>query len=532
MLLKILKKHEQHRRNIVIIIADDMRADALNNLLVRTPNFDSLAADGVTFAQNYAVNPVCAPSRMAIFTGLYPQVNGHRSLYQLLKPYEENLFKFLKQNGYHTIMAGKNDLMTAPAIRESFHHRLASQRKIYLEIVRKRLRKLPVGKRVKFLYLASCSLGKDRISYDSLIGDPRFKEFEGLLPSVHSPFPPHHRLYHSFYFGKADPDSVVARMDPLIFEEAVRWLNSAPPQPFCLYLAATLPHTPYQVDDPYLSLVNRAAVADPIPAQLDDKPEFMRELYDRYGMAQVSQEDWREIRAVCAGMVAKLDEQIGKVLDTLKARGWYDDAVIIFLSDHGDYVGDYGLPEKWPTGFQDDLLHTPLIVKFPNNEHAGLRVEGFTQSLDIFPTVLEQAEIQPLYTQFGESLTSIIKNAASRNEVYAVGGYDPREPQAFEAGIKSANDPMLGHYYEKLRLQQGNPTTVARTTMIRTREWKLVIRSAGKEELYDLRNDPSELKNLIDVPALNEVQDELRQRLLYWYLRTSDNPAAEHERSV
>lgn len=518
--------------NIVIIIADDLRADALENPLVRTPRLDSLAADGVTFRQNFAVNPVCAPSRMANFTGLYPQVNGHRSLYQLLRPHEENLFKFLKQNGYATIMAGKNDLMTAAAIRESFNRRLISQQQVNLNMIRKRLRKLPPGKRAKFLYLASKGLGKGMGEIRSLISNPRFKEFEPLLPSARSPYPHDHRLHHSFYFGKVDSDSVVAQMDPMIFAEAARWLGTRPRQPFCLYLAATLPHTPYQVEDPYFSMVDRNAVRDPIPALLDDKPEFMQELYNRYGMAQVTREDWREVRAVYFGMVTKLDEQVGQVLEALKAQGMYDDAFIIFLSDHGDYVGDYGLPEKWPTGFQDNLIRAPLIVKYPNNIYAGQQVEGLTQSLDIFPTVLEQAGVQTPYTHFGRSLTALLAGAQPRDAVFAVGGYDPREPQAFEAGVKSPDDPLLGHYYEKLRLQQEKPETVARTAMIRTHEWKLIIRSAGKEELYDLRNDPSELKNLIDDRALNEVQADLRQRLLYWYLRNSDNPHWEHERSV
>jgi len=68
--------------------------------------------------------------------------------------------------------------------------------------------------------------------------------------------------------------------------------------------------------------------------------------------------------------------------------------------------------------------------------------------------------------------------------------------------------------------------------MVRTREWKLVIRSAGREELYDLKNDPQERLNRADDPALNEIRNDLRQRLLYWYLRTSDNPHWEHERSI
>jgi arylsulfatase A-like enzyme len=90
----------------------------------------------------------------------------------------------------------------------------------------------------------------------------------------------------------------------------------------------------------------------------------------------------------------------------------------------------------------------------------------------------------------------------------------------------------MGHYFEKLKLQQDDSTTVARAAMLRTHEWKLAIRSAGKEELYDLKNDPQELKNLIDDPALQEIRNDLRECLLHWYLRASDNPHWEHERSI
>ncbi len=520
------------RPNIVIIIADDLRADALENPLVRTPHLDALRADGVTFAQNYAANPVCAPSRMANFTGLYPQVNGHRSLYQLLRPHEENLFRILKDNGYETVMAGKNDLMTTPSLRASFRRRLAGPQSVQLKLMRQRLYSLPLRRKWRLLALAFRLFVVERKSFSSLFGDEHLKEFADVLPAEGSPYPRGHRLHHSFYFGKAEPASPAAQMDPLIFESAVRWLDSSPRQPFCLYIAASLPHTPYQVEEPYFSMVDRAAVADPIPAQLDDKPHFMRELYARYDLAQLTPEDLRELRATYYGMVTKLDEQVGRVVTALKAQGLYDDSLILFLSDHGDYVGDYGLVEKWPTGFQDNLLRVPLIVKYPANAHAGQRVDGFTQSLDLFPTILEQAGVQTPYTHFGQSLTSLIEGTAPREAVYAVGGYDPREPQAFETGIQSGDDPLMGHYFEKLKLQQDDPATVARVAMIRTREWKLVIRSAGKEELYDLKNDPQELSNLIDAPALREIQFNLRERLLYWYLRSSDNPHWEHERSI
>ncbi|MDY7041832.1 MAG: DUF4976 domain-containing protein, partial [Chloroflexota bacterium] len=148
------------------------------------------------------------------------------------------------------------------------------------------------------------------------------------------------------------------------------------------------------------------------------------------------------------------------------------------------------------------------------------------------PTLLEQAQIRTPYTHFGQSLAPLVSGGPGRQAVYAVGGYDPREPQCFETGIKSPDDPLLGHYYEKLKLQQDVPSTVARAAMIRTREWKLVMRSAGKEELYDLQNDPQELHNRIDDPACTAIRIELGEQLLRWYIRTSDNPHWEHQRRL
>jgi arylsulfatase A-like enzyme len=249
-------------------------------------------------------------------------------------------------------------------------------------------------------------------------------------------------------------------------------------------------------------------------------------------MNRLTQSDCREIRAVYYGMVSKFDEQVWRIKETLREQGLYDNSLIIFLSDHGDYVGDYGLPEKWLTGYQDVLLHVPMMVKYPENRYAGRRVDHFTESLDLYPTVLEQAGIQTPYTHFGLSLTELMEGEVQRDAVFAVGGYDLREPQAFEAGINSPDDPLMGIYFEKLKLQNDDPTTVARSAMIRTKDWKMVIRTAGKEEMYDLENDPQELYNRIDDPALSEVRNHLRERFLHWYLRASDNPHWEHERSI
>jgi choline-sulfatase len=521
-----------HPSNIVIVIADDLRADVVEDPLVRTPNLDALAADGVTFAQNFATIPVCAPSRIANFTGLYPQAEGHRSLYQLLRPEEQNLFKLLRENGYQVVMTGKNDLMNSETLTYSFDRRLASQESINLDIVHERVQTLPLGKRAELAWLLF-RLGRiEHKSPQAILSDPRMGAFSDLIPAERNPFPPGHRLHHAFYFGRTEGGDPSAQMDERIIASAIRYLRSSPLEPFCLFVATTLPHTPYRVEEPYFSMYDRNAIPDPIPARLEDKPHFMRELYRLYGMEGLTPEDYREMRATYYGMVSKLDALVGELVTALKERGVYEDSLILFLSDHGDYAGDYGLPEKWPNGFQDALIRAPLLVKFPQNAHAGQRVSEFTQSIDLFPTVLDAARVHTPYTFFGQPLLPLVEGQAGRQAVFAVGGYDPREPQCFESGVDSPDDPFMGHYYEKIRLQHDDPTSVARSAMVRTRDWKLVVRSAGLGELYDLRNDPQELHNQIGELSLEPVRQELKDQLLLWYLRTSDNPHWEHERSV
>lgn len=110
--------------NIVIFIPDSMRGDTISlggivNSNIITPNMDRLAEEGVAFTNCFSVNPFCVPSRCCTFTGQYVHSNGHRSMYQLLQPYEENLFKFLKENGYNVIWAGRNDLFDKDSIKLS-----------------------------------------------------------------------------------------------------------------------------------------------------------------------------------------------------------------------------------------------------------------------------------------------------------------------------------------------------------------------------------------------------------------------------
>ena len=472
--------------NIVIFIADEMRGDTVSlghrhNPAINTPNIDALAEDGVAFTNCFTVNPVCGPSRISTFTGQYVHSSNHRSLYQLLQPHEDNLFKFLKRKGYEVIWVGRNDLFDKKAGRESVTKRLSS-------------------------------------------GLPKGNVKEILKKWKTNPFNKEDKFGKSFYFGERTEEQA-QDFDVNTIQSALEYLDSKPNKPFCLYIAVSYPHPPYTVEEPYFSMYDRDKVPSPIPPKLNDKPEFMRIIHERYGLDKLTDEDFREIVATYYGMITRVDDHFGQVISKLKEINEYDNSAIFFLSDHGDFAGNYGLTEKWPNAFQDCLLNIPLVMKLPGIEPKKQFLDDLVQSIDLFPTIMEIVQIKSPYTHFGKSLLPLLKGElrTHRSALFAEGGYDPREPQCYETVIKNPDIPLMGVYYDKTIIPVEKPETVARSAMIRTKLWKLIIRTTGEEELYDLAYDPIESTNLAEIGAYTTTKINLKEKLLDWYLRTSDN---------
>ena len=260
----------------------------------------------------------------------------------------------------------------------------------------------------------------------------------------------------------------------------------------------------------------------------------MKLIYERYGLDKLQSEEFKEIIATYYGMVSRVDYLFGELVNNLKERGQYETSAIFMFADHGDYTGDYGLTEKWPNAFQDCLINVPLIIKTPESFQKNKIIEELVQTIDIFPTVLDIADIATPYTHFGIDLIPLINNsiATVRKAVFAEGGYNPREPQCFEPVIPDPKLPGIGIYYDKTNIPKEDPSTVARSVMVRDKSWKLIIRDKGMEELYDLINDPKECYNLIDKKEHYEKRTEMKEKLLRWYLRTSDNANWVRERNI
>jgi len=460
------------RPNIILFMPDELRADALGcygNPLIRTPNFDRLAREGTRFERCHVQFPVCAASRCSMATGWPTSVRGHRSLYDFLKPDEPNLFRYLRQAGYDVFMFGKNDVLAPETIAAS--------------LTEWRNPRSPVA---EFAAI-------DRPQYPTTM----------LLPAAGE------RRSSGDYGAIELAAGVLGR--------------SEPERPFCIFLALFEPHPPYTIARDFYDLYRPADVPAPAPPGLPRRPLFHEALRAASGLTQVTEATFRKVRAVYYGKVAYSDWLLGELLEALERTGHAHDTALLVCSDHGDYTGDYGLVEKWPSGLEDCLTHVPLIARIPGGTAAHVSPE-LIELYDVMATCLELAGTRATHTNFARSLVPQLMGAPGDPDraAFTEGGYNTYEPQAFEPVID-------GLYGPKTRLQNTRPETITRCAAVRTRRHKYIARPNDQSELYDCAADPGLLNNLFGDASLREVQADLERRLTNWYIDTSGVPPTKRD---
>ncbi len=477
--------------HIVIFNPDQYRADALahlGNSAAVTPNFDKIIEeDAVSFRNAFCQNPVCTPSRCSFMSGWYPHVRGHRTMFHMMQEDEPVLLRTLKENGYFVWWGGKNDLIPGQKSLEP-----------YCDV-----KYQPEGKLEKGLH-----------------GDTSWR---GAADSDN---------YYSFYAGKLETgvNDVYYDGDWANVEGAVDLINdyddSSDGKLLCIYLPLSYPHPPYGVEDPWYSAIDRAEVPERIeaPESWEDKPSLLKGIYDRQGLQGWNEERWTELRATYLGMCARIDYQFGSLVDALKKKGIYEDTAIFVFSDHGDFTGDYGLVEKTQNTFEDCLSNVPFIIKPPSwvEVEPGVK-DALVELIDFPATVEELTGIEPGHTHFGRSLIPVIVGAKDehRDAVFCEGGRLDGEKHCMELESVDSTVPT-GLYWPRVGLQNQEGPEHTKAVMIRTARYKYVRRLYEKDELYDLQEDPSELNNQIDDPSVSGVLQELKDRLLKFYLETGD----------
>jgi len=458
------------RPNILLFMPDQLRADcvgAFGNPVVQTPNVDALAGRGVRFENAYSQHSVCAQSRISMFTGWYPHVAGHRTLEHLLSADEPNLFARLRTGGYHVAIAGARGDMFAPGVTRS---------------------------------------SSDRFGF---VVPPSLDD----LGRWHaSPFEAGSKWYNAFYNGPIEGE--LFEFDAATVRTACEWLVEGLPEPWCLFVALVFPHPPFAVERKWYDLYDGGEMPSPVPPTFDGKPGFYREIHRRYGLERMSIDDWAEITRTYYAMVTRVDDQLGQVLQALDRSGQSPRTVTWFFTDHGEYLGDYGLVEKWPSGVDDVLVHNPMIVSDPSG--ASGVANAFVELVDLTATLEDLAGLEPSL-HFGRSFRTLLAdpNGAHRDEAFTEGGFLVQEEPWLETGDDGA-------YRHKQEIQHQRPELVGRAIALRTHDWCYVERLYEGAELYDRRRDPRETTNLAGRPEHAALERELRDRIFRWLFETSD----------
>lgn len=462
------------RPNLILIMTDQQRWEtvgAYGALDIETPTLDRLAAEGVLFDRAFVPVPLCTPSRASVFTGQYPSRHGVRTNLQPSLPGSApNFLLGLREAGYRTLLAGKDHLF-GPAVARWF---------------------------------------------DEVAG----YSHAGAVP----PAPPAEREVSAIRRAGlrvpfTEVDETPLRLHPTVrVTDAAIAMTEAADEPYFLWLSYPDPHPPFMVPEPYASRYrDRLDWPVVVDAESDGKPlrqRLARTLMERGG---ITTDRVRRLREIYAGMVTLIDHQLDRLVTALIARGAAENTVLVFMSDHGDYLGDHSMVRKSPAMY-DCLIRIPFLVWAPGRFQARRERSAFVESIDIAPTLLDLAGVPTRYGMEGTSLTRLLNGVTDRHKDAVFGIYGLEGPAATsekEAAAISArtaghgNDPWNG-----AGVMQG------RFAMVRTPGHKLVHYRGGEGELYDLAGDPGETINLWSDIRFRDVRRPLEARLLDWALET------------
>lgn len=469
------------RPNIVVIMTDQQRADHCARegfALDTTPCLDGLARSGMWFNRAYTPVPACLPARISFLTGRYPSATRVRCNQQPARPlYDQDLPEMLHAAGYRTALCGKN------------HSHLTKDSMDYWS---------PYGH--------EGGPGPDRTADEWL--------FDDYLTSLH----------HRADFGPA-PGGVKVQVPYRATRDAIRWIESLAGDPFFLWLSFPEPHNPYQVPEPYFDLFPPSQLP-PIqtpPGAWQDKGYKWQ--HTRWiGEKAFPDYEAQRVRARSnyCGMLKLIDDQVARFVQFLDSSGLRENTILFFVSDHGDFVGEYGLVRKGPET-PDVLMRVPFLVNGPGIAPAAEPRPEHISLVDILPTVAEAVGARLPAGQQGRSLWPLLTGGAYPADEFAsvygeqgMGGLHYVD----DTELVSPTDDGLrpGQAFDCLnsRSQSGTMRTV------RKGDWKLDFDMQGRGQLYCLADDPFELHNRFGDPDVAEVEREMLAELLMWTLRVSD----------
>lgn len=460
------------RPNVLLIMTDQHRMDAIGaygNADIRTPHLDSLAAGGTRFTNCWTQHPVCMPSRASIFTGRYPSSHGVRTNGIRLPARETTLAQSLLEQGYSTFGAGKFHFIPHFPYRSP----------------------LPTmeTRREPYYGFQEFHLGEDGRSGE------HWQWVQRNYPQFH--LKPDHEV------------PVDVHNSGWVANHTIDFLKRAAGggRPFFAFASFVDPHHSYNPPPPY-STMYREKDMPPIAVRESEraaKPAYYQKLYEAHRplVAQAAR-----LRTQYYGEVSLIDDCLGRILGALDGLKLRQNTIVVFMSDHGDLLGDHFLFYKGPYHYRQ-CAAVPLIVNWSGRVRPGKVVEGIVQEIDVMPTILELIGCPTPPGVQGRSQKDVLVTDSPDT------GYASALIQYGTSGVS-------------LPGAQGADGTPDLWTL-RTLEWRLsYYPSLRTGELYRLADDPGEFVNLWNRPEADRAQRALKEELLDRVLEAHDPlPARE-----
>jgi len=504
--------------NVLIIMTDQQRSDALGcagNLEIKTPNMDRLAKGGVQFLNAYSACPVCVPARSAILTGhtiFNVKVLGNGDIDNDDIPHIPTFDQILSDNGYHTEYYGKWHVPYQFASKYSNAVRPTNKSKFtnvqsnvdgfreYLDKIGDPQRPANANELIDNMslrpYVPLPIDGRYGIKEENITADSKRKKSKEEKVSQAENF----GIFHS------PANASLAAFEGSEALEALKKMK--PGKSFSLTCSFGPPHPPFVVPKQYADLYQPSQLSVPksinddlknAPYQRKDTPFDLR--FENPEMVQ-------QMKQVYYGMVAQVDEWVGKLLDELDKKGLTDNTLVVFVSDHGEMMGDHGLNSKMK--MYEGSAHIPMIMRLPGIIPAGKKVNTPVSHYDLFATILDYTGMK-IPENDGRSLRNLVDGKADPVD-YAVSVWG--------------------------QINNGGPF------MIRKGDWKMIVylqmsdkkQKSVSSALYNLKSDPLEMNNLVgsnpEKSKYDKVVNELKSTLKDWMIKTKTPYINELERTI
>jgi arylsulfatase A-like enzyme len=448
--------------NLLFIMTDQQRWDAMScagNPVLKTPNLDKLASQGARFANFYSACPVCVPARTAMFTGhsiesnhVLSNADAERSDVPPFPSFDQLLLRSGYRGEYHGKFHSPYQLAmdyTQPVRwlngkqRPAGSKAEASESEAFFNFVKQNAPAHPVK---------SGQLASRHGTYTPIPLDDNYGKTPVGKPS------------QAGMYGRLEVPAGVSHT-AFTAKEGLAALDRLKGGPFTLTISLDPPHPPMMVSEPYYSLYPPAGI--PVPSSINDprtnSPYHPNKRED--SGAYRNPTNIQQMTSIYYGMVAEVDEWVGKILQHLDNLGLADNTLVIFTSDHGEMLGDHGMHSK--NIFYEGSVHVPLLLRLPGVIPAGKVIQTPSSHLDLFATILDYCG-QVGHPSEGDSLRPFIEGKESGTVRVVVSEWNSQSVPGF---------------------------------MIFDGRWKFMCGRApdapSLDALYDLKNDPQELNNLI-----------------------------------